>query len=145
MSVRPWIGIAAAFTLLAAAACESSNLFSTTAPFGGDTITGTGTVQGSVLAGGSGLGGVPVVLIGRDSTQTNGNGTFAFDSVPAATYQLAVRVPLGFTLAAGQTATRSVSVSSGAVTRRDGGPAADHDDGAMTGQIERSERIRPRS
>lgn len=117
MSVRPWIGIAAALTLLAAAACESSNLFSSTAPFGGGGIvTGTGTVQGSVLSGGNGLGGVRVVLIGRDSTQTASNGIFAFDSLPAATYQIAVRVPIGFTLATGQTATRSVSVSSGAVT-----------------------------
>ncbi|HEU4561880.1 MAG TPA: hypothetical protein VFS20_28905 [Longimicrobium sp.] len=117
MSVRPWIGIAAAFSLLAAAACDASGLFSSTAPFGGGGIvTGSGTVQGSVLSGGSGLGGVPVVLIGRDSTQTASNGVFAFDSLPAATYQLAVRVPIGYALAAGQTATRSVSVSSGATT-----------------------------
>lgn len=117
MSVRPWIGIAAVSTLLAAAACDSSSLFSNTVPFGGGGIvTGTGTVQGSVLSGGSGLGGVPVVLIGRDSTQTGSNGVFAFDSLPAATYQVAVRVPLGYAMAAGQTATRSVSVSSGAVT-----------------------------
>lgn len=114
MNVRLWTGIAAASTLLAAVACESSTVFSTTVPF--DVPAGMGTVQGSVLSGGSGLGGVPVVLIGQDSTITNANGVFAFDSIPPATYTLAVRVPLGFTLAAGQTATRPVTVSSGAVT-----------------------------
>jgi hypothetical protein len=116
MSVRPWIGIAAAFTLLAAAACDASSLFSNTAQFGGGVVSGTGAVQGTVLAGGSGLGGVRVVLIGRDSMQTTSGGVFAFDSLPAATYQIAVRVPIGYALAAGQTATRSVAVSSDGVT-----------------------------
>lgn len=115
MSVRPWIGIAAAFTLLVAAACDTSSLFSNTVPFGGGVVSGTGAVQGTVLSGGSGLGGVPVVLIGRDSTETNSTGVFAFDSLPAATYQVAVRVPIGYALAAGQTATRSVTVTSDGV------------------------------
>ena len=114
MKVRLWIGIAAAFTAATAAACETSSVFGTTAPF--ETAVGTGTVQGSVLAGGSGLGAVRIVLVGEDSTLTDANGVFAFDSLRAATCQLAVRVPAGFTLAAGRSATRSVSVSSGAVT-----------------------------
>ncbi|HEX9937142.1 MAG TPA: hypothetical protein VGB15_08460 [Longimicrobium sp.] len=114
MKVRLWIGIAAASAAAAITACDASSVFSTTAPF--ETAVGTGTVQGSVLAGGSGLGAVSVILIGQDSTLTAANGVFAFDSLRAATYQLAVRVPIGFTLAAGQAATRPVTVSSGAVT-----------------------------
>lgn len=116
MSVRPWIAVAAAFSLLAAAACDSSSLFSTTSTFGGGTVVGTGTVQGTVLAGGSGVSEVRMVLVGRDSTLTDVNGVFAFDSIPAAIYQLTVRVPDGFVLATGQNATRSVSVRSGEVT-----------------------------
>jgi hypothetical protein len=114
MKVRLWIGIAAASTVAVITACETSSVFSTTAPF--ETAVGTGTVQGSVLAGGSGLGAVRVILIGQDSTLTDANGVFAFDSLRTATYQLAVRVPIGFTLAAGQAATRPVTVSSGTVT-----------------------------
>jgi hypothetical protein len=115
MNVRLRIGIAAACATLAAAACNGSNLFSGQVGTG-VTPTGTGTVQGSVLADGTGAVGVPVVLVGRDSTQTDVNGVFTFDSVPAATYTLAVRVPVGFTLAAGQTGSRSISVTTGATS-----------------------------
>jgi hypothetical protein len=115
MMVRLRIGIAAACALLAAAACDGSNLFS--GDFGTGTLpTGTGTVQGSVLAEGTGAGGVSVILVSQDSTVTDLNGVFTFDSIPAATYTLSVRVPIGFTLAAGQTGTRSVSVTTGATS-----------------------------
>jgi len=115
MIVRLKVGIAAACAALAAAACDGSNLF--TVPIGTtDGTPGTGTVQGSVLAGGTGAGAVPVILVGRDSTQTDANGVFSFDSIPAASYQLSVRVPIGFALAAGQTATRTVAVTSGGTT-----------------------------
>lgn len=114
MRIRPRIGIAAACAL-AAAACDGSNLFS--GAFGtGALPTGTGTVQGSVLADGTGAGGVSVILVSQDSTVTDPSGVFTFDSIPAATYTLAVRVPIGFTLAAGQTGTRSVTVTTGATS-----------------------------
>jgi len=114
MRVRLRIGITAACAMLAVA-CNGSSLFD--GELGtGVTPTGTGIVQGSVLAEGTGAGGVPVILVGRDSTQTDLNGIFTFDSIPAATYTLSVRVPIGFTLAAGQTATRSVSVTNGTTT-----------------------------
>jgi hypothetical protein len=57
-----------------------------------------------------------VVLVGQDSTQTGAGGVFVFDSLPAATYQVAVRVPIGYSLAAGQTGTQSVTVTNGGVT-----------------------------
>ncbi|HET7232933.1 MAG TPA: hypothetical protein VFJ16_23190 [Longimicrobium sp.] len=112
MSVRPWLAIAVACGALAAAACEGSNVFGTQVT-SGTGATGTGQVQGSVLAGGSGLGAVPVVLVGQDSTQTDASGVFTFDSLAAATYTVSVRVPIGYTLAAGQTSTRSVTVGTG--------------------------------
>lgn len=112
MRVRLKFGIAALCGVLAA--CEGANAFTGT-QFGreGGTGGGTGTIAGSVIADGSGAGGVSVVLVGRDSTVTDDSGAFTFGSVPSGTYQLSVRVPLGFTLAAGQTPTRTVSVSAG--------------------------------
>jgi hypothetical protein len=57
-----------------------------------------------------------VILIDQDSTVTGGNGAFAFAGVPTGTYQIAVRVPIGFTLAAGQASPRSVVVTDGTTT-----------------------------
>jgi hypothetical protein len=112
MNVRLWVGMSAACCALAAA-CDGSNVFGTGLGTNHGTSSGTATVQGSVLAGGSGLGAVPVILVGQDSTNTDANGVFVFDSLAAATYTLAVRIPLGYTLAAGQTATRPVTVGAG--------------------------------
>jgi len=114
MGVRPWLGIATVCGALAVAACDGSNLFSSDVGTGTNGSGSRGAVQGTVLAGGTGLGAVPVILVGQDSTSTSTAGVFVFDSLPAATYQLTVRVPLGYTLAAGQTATQAVSVTSGA-------------------------------
>lgn len=111
MNVRLWIGLSAACCALAAA-CDGSNVFGTGLGTNGSS-TSTATVQGSVLAGSSGLGAVPVILVGQDSTDTDANGVFVFDSLAAATYTLSVRIPLGYTLAAGQTATRTVTVGAG--------------------------------
>jgi hypothetical protein len=117
MRVRLKIGIAAACTVLASAACEGANAF-TASDFGrsGGGAAGVGTIQGQVTADGAGAGGVSVILIGRDSTVTNGAGVFTFGNVPSATYSVAVRVPVGFALAAGQTGTRTVTVTDGATT-----------------------------
>jgi hypothetical protein len=66
-----------------------------------------------VTANGAGQGGVSVILVNQDSTVTNGAGIFTLSAVPSGTYQIAVRVPIGFTLAAGQTSPRSVTVADG--------------------------------
>jgi hypothetical protein len=74
------------------------------------TAVGTSVVQGTVSSPTGGLGGVSVVLIGRDSTQTDGTGAYRFASLPAGTYSVAVRVPIGYTLGAGQSNTQAVTV-----------------------------------
>ena len=57
-----------------------------------------------------------VILVNQDSTVTSSLGAFVFDSVATGTYQVAVRVPIGFTLVAGQTSQRSVTVTAGATS-----------------------------
>jgi Carboxypeptidase regulatory-like domain len=117
MTRRMRVGIAAACAALAAAACDGANAF--TGSFGtngGPNSGGTGNVQGQVTANGAGQGGISVILVNQDSTVTNGAGIFAFDSIPSGTYQIAVRVPLGFTMVAGQTSQRSVAVTNGATS-----------------------------
>ena len=95
--------------LAALAACDGGSVFgSTRVPTGG---SGTaGTISGSVQAGGSGLGGVTVLLGTADSTVTNTAGTFTFSNLTPSTYNLAVRVPLGYAPAAGETGQRTITV-----------------------------------
>jgi hypothetical protein len=112
MNARLRVGFAVAYAALAAAACDGGNSF--TGSFG--TTGGAGSIQGQVTSNGTGVSGVPVILVDQDSTVTSGTGTFAFASVPAGTYQISVRVPIGFSLAAGQTSPRSVVVSGGTTT-----------------------------
>lgn len=116
MSRRVRVGIAAAITALAAAACDASSFTGTTFGTAGGPVGGTGSISGTVTADGSGQGGVPVILVNQDSTTTTGTGAFTFPSVPSGTYQIAVRVPIGLTLAAGQTSPRSVIVTNGTNT-----------------------------
>lgn len=116
MSRRVRVGIAAAITALAAAACDASSFTGTTFGTAGGAVGGTGTISGTVTADGSGQGGVSVILVNQDSTTTTGSGAFTFASVPSGTYQIAVRVPIGLTLAAGQTSPRSVIVTNGTNT-----------------------------
>ena len=113
MNGRIRIGVAAACAALAAA-CDAGGF---TGSFGRTgTPAGTGSVQGQVTANGAGRGGVSVILVNQDSTVTSGTGAFAFTAVPADTYQIAVRVPIGFTLAAGQASPRSVVVTNGSTS-----------------------------
>lgn len=94
--------------LVTSAACDGGNLFgSTRVPTGGATA---GSISGSVQAGGSGVGGVTVLLGTADSTVTNTAGAFTFANLLPATYDLAVRVPLGYAPAAGETGQRTVTV-----------------------------------
>lgn len=116
MSRRVRVGIAAAITALAAAACDASSFTGTTFGTAGGAVSGNGSVSGTVTADGSGQGGVLVILINQDSTTTTGTGAYTFPSVPSGTYQIAVRVPIGYTLAGGQTSPRSVVVTSGTTT-----------------------------
>jgi hypothetical protein len=115
MTRRVRFGVAAACAVLAAAACDGANAFTGTFGTTGGPA-GTGNIQGVVTADGSGQGGVPVILINQDSTTTASGGAFAFSAVPSGTYQIAVRVPIGFSLAAGQTSPRSVVVTDGTTT-----------------------------
>jgi hypothetical protein len=74
-----------------------------------------GTIAGVVSADGVGRGGVQVIAIGaqRDSTTTDGTGTYRLQNVNAGQYTVSVRVPIGFQLAAGQTSTQTVTVVGG--------------------------------
>jgi hypothetical protein len=107
----------ALLALLAAvgiAACEGSNAFTGVGIGLGDVPgTGKGSIFGQVTTSGTPQTGARVVLTGRDSTQTDINGVFRFDSIPAATYSVLLRVPSGFTLATGETNPRSVTVTAG--------------------------------
>jgi hypothetical protein len=111
MSMRMGLlGLAAVVSL---AACDGGSAF------GGSSLGGgvggarqTGSVTGQVSVEGSGLGGV-TVLLGSDSTRTDVGGIFRFPNLIPGNYDVSVRVPLGFTLAAGQTAQRTVSLTSG--------------------------------
>ena len=117
MTRRVRVGIAAALAALAAVACDAGGaLTGTTFGTSGSPVGGTGSIQGQVTANGNGQGGVSVILINQDSTVTTGTGTFTFPSVPSRTYQITVRVPIGFTLAPGQTSPRNVVVTTGATT-----------------------------
>lgn len=96
--------------LVASAACDGGNVFgSTRVPSGGNGTT-NGTITGQVQAGGSGVGGVTVLLGTQDSTVTSTTGTYTFTNLAASTYNLAVRVPLGFAPAAGETGQRTVAI-----------------------------------
>jgi len=114
MGRRSGLGVAMVCAALAAAACDAGGFTGSFGRVGG--AGGTGTIQGLVTANGAGQGGISVILVNQDSTVTNGTGAFVFDSVAAGTYQVAVRVPIGFTLVAGQTSQRSVTVTPGATS-----------------------------
>ena len=116
MTRRLRVGVAAACAALVAAACDGANAFTGSFGTNGPATGGTGSIQGQVTANGTGQGGVPVILIDQDSTTTTTTGAFAFDSVPSGTHQIAIRLPIGFTLAPGQTSQRSVVVTNGAIS-----------------------------
>lgn len=115
--MRKHIGGALLLSALALAACDGGSVFgSTQVPTGGG--NNAGSISGQVQAGGSGLGGVTVLLGTADSTVTNTGGTFTFSNLTPSTYNLAVRVPLGYAPAAGETGQRTVTIpaSGGTVT-----------------------------
>jgi hypothetical protein len=117
--MRSNIGIALVLAgAVSSAACSGTNAFGSQRVPTNAGGSSSGTISGQVQSGGSGLGGVRVLLGNRDSTVTNTSGNFAFDSLDAGSYTLAVRVPVGFALAAGETGQRSliVAANGGTVT-----------------------------
>jgi ABC-type amino acid transport substrate-binding protein len=116
MNGRLRVGLAAACAALLAAACDSGALTGTTFGTAGSPAGGTGTIVGQVTANGTGQGGITVIVINQDSTITGGTGAFTFAAIPSGTYQIAVRIPLGFALAAGQSSPRNVVVTNGGTT-----------------------------
>lgn len=99
-----WAGGAAVLTLVAA--CSGGGGTTTPTPQ-------TGTVSGTVTAGGSGLSGVTVALPGKGTQTTGGTGAFSFTQVATGGHILTLTVPSGFELDAGQTAEKAVTVSAG--------------------------------
>jgi plastocyanin len=78
-----------------------------------DPMGGTGNIEGQVSAAGTGVGGAAIALQGGGTTTTNQAGAYSFTGVAVGTRQLTLTVPSGFSLAAGQSATRSASVTAG--------------------------------
>lgn len=76
---------------------------------------GTGTVSGTVMASATGVADATVQLAGgvTRSTDTDANGAYQFTGVPEGDYTVTVTLPAGFTLATGQTATKSATVAGG--------------------------------
>lgn len=91
-------------------ACGGENLFEGAAATTGGTV---GTVQGSVTTTGGPLGAVPVILVGVDSTTTDGQGLYRFEQLPASTYTVSIRVPLNFEPTPGDSTTRTVRLAGG--------------------------------
>jgi hypothetical protein len=103
--------------VMALAACDGGSVFgSTRVPTGSG--AGQGTITGQVQADGGGLGGVTVLLANSDSTRTDASGTYAFRNLASATYNLSVRVPLGYAPAAGETTQRTVIVPTSGGTQQ---------------------------
>jgi hypothetical protein len=117
MRVRSLLSISAALCVaLFASACEGENLF-VGVGFTDGLGARTGAIEGAVRSTTTPLGGVSVILVGRDSTQTDGSGIYRFDGLPASTYTLTLRVPLNHALAPGDSAIRRVRVAAGQVQR----------------------------
>jgi plastocyanin len=72
-----------------------------------------GTLQGTVTGPGGGIPDALVSLSGGGSVRTEEDGTFSFDDVSAGQHTVTVTPPSEFQLASGETAAKSVSVSSG--------------------------------
>lgn len=80
---------------------------------GGTTTPQTGSVEGSVTSGGTGVAGVVIGLSSGGSQTTSAAGTFRFATVPVGSHTLTMTPPAGFEPDAGQTASRTVSVAEG--------------------------------
>lgn len=94
------------------AGCEGNNRFPTE-PIG----TGggrTGSIGGQVTAGGSGVAGAVVSLAGGTAADsTDAAGRYRIEGVGQGAYRVFLQVPVGFGLAPGDSAARTVSVAQG--------------------------------
>lgn len=95
-----------ALAALALASCDGGG-------GGGGTEPQTGRVAGSVTAAGAGVQGAAIAMSGGGTATTGASGQFALENVAVGNRTLTLTVPNGFTLAAGQTAARSVAVAAG--------------------------------
>ena len=104
-----------------AAAALLALLATAAAACGGDDSSGptgtppptTGTVSGAVTAAGTGVSGARVTLDGGGAQTTPASGQYAFSSVAAGAHTLALALPPGFDLDAGQSLSRPVTVAAG--------------------------------
>lgn len=72
----------------------------------------TGAISGTVVEGSAGVPGAAIALSGGGGTATtNANGEFSFSNVEVGSYTLTVTLPEGFTLADGESASKSVTVT----------------------------------
>lgn len=76
-------------------------------------VSAKGAVSGSVLNGSNGVPGVAVSLSGAANLSANSSasGGFTFPDLAPGSYTVSIAVPAGLTLAAGETASRGVTVS----------------------------------
>jgi hypothetical protein len=107
----------AAASLLLLGACNGSNLFTEPGESGGG--DSRGAIVGSVISAGIGMGDVHILLLGRDSVRTDGQGDYRFANLPAGTYTVSIRVPFGFELAPGDSTSVTRVVAAGGEARAD--------------------------
>ncbi|HEX2168241.1 MAG TPA: SdrD B-like domain-containing protein [Longimicrobiales bacterium] len=82
----------------------------------------TGTVSGEVTAAGAGVAGATMTLSQGSTTRTTtsaSSGAYSFSSVEAGSWSVAIGVPAGFALAAGQAASVPVTVTGGQTATAD--------------------------
>lgn len=98
-----------AATLLAG--CEGNNLFPTD-PIGtgGDRL---GRIGGTVTADGLGVAGAVVSTAGGAADSTDAAGRYALEGLGQGAYRVFLQVPVGFGLAAGDSAGRTVNLAAG--------------------------------
>lgn len=111
------MGLTAALCAVGVAACEGTNAFTApgleAGPVGGQPNSQLGAITGTVTANGRGLGGISVLVSNRDSTVTNGTGQYTLTNLGPATYSVSIRIPINYTLAAGEENPRTVTVAAG--------------------------------
>ncbi len=94
------------------AGCEGNNLFpEDPVGTGGDR---PGSIGGQVTAGGSGVAGAVVSLAGGTAADsTDAAGRYRIEGVGQGAYRVFLQVPVGFGLAPGDSAARTVGVARG--------------------------------
>lgn len=115
MSTAARLAALCSATLLATAGCGGGD---GTGPDPEPQAPARGSINGSITNGGSGVAGVAVTLGGGASRTgtSSAAGTFAFADLLPGGYAVSIAVPAGLTLAAGEQASRSVTVTSGQAT-----------------------------